>query len=197
MFEADGGRIKVNPLAHWSAENVKAHADRYDLPAHPLAAEGYLSIGCVPCTSRVRPGEEETTQHRRSVPRRRRPGCSAAIGRPVSAEADPEGKYATLATRPDEIGILLQLVDHPSRVHLDIESDDIEADVQRLKNYGVTVVRDGELLVTHGPFSEAAEVVGGLYVIAAPTADEAVAVASAIPAGAGGAVEVRPVLEVG
>lgn len=57
-------------------------------------------------------------------------------------------------------------------------------------------VRDGELLVTHGPFSEAAEVVGGLYVIAASTADEAVAVASAIPVGAGGAVEVRPVLEV-
>ena len=58
-------------------------------------------------------------------------------------------------------------------------------------------VRDGELLVTHGPFSEAAEVVGGVYVIATPTADQAVAVASTIPVGAGGAVEVRPILELG
>jgi phosphoadenosine phosphosulfate reductase len=59
LFEADSGRIKVNPLARWSAEDVKGYAQRYDLPAHPLVADGYLSIGCVPCTSRVGPGEDQ------------------------------------------------------------------------------------------------------------------------------------------
>jgi phosphoadenosine phosphosulfate reductase len=58
VFEADGARIKVNPLARWSAAEVKEYAARHDLPAHPLVAQGYPSIGCVPCTSRVRPGED-------------------------------------------------------------------------------------------------------------------------------------------
>ena len=54
-------------------------------------------------------------------------------------------------------------------------------------------VRDGELLVTDGPFSETAEVVGGLYLLAAPDIDAAVALAAQIPVNSGGAVEVRPV----
>lgn len=58
-------------------------------------------------------------------------------------------------------------------------------------------VRDGDLLVTDGPFSEAAEVVGGFYLLAAPDAGAAVALASQIPVGTGGAVEVRPVVELG
>jgi len=59
VFEADSERIKVNPLARWSAEDVKAYAARHALPAHPLVGQGYPSIGCVPCTSRVRPGEDQ------------------------------------------------------------------------------------------------------------------------------------------
>ena len=59
LFEGDeGGRIKVNPLAGWSAEAVAAYPVEHDLPAHPLVAEGYPSIGCRPCTSRVLPGED-------------------------------------------------------------------------------------------------------------------------------------------
>ena len=59
MFESDeGGRIKVNPLAAWSAEALAAYRVEHDLPAHPLVAEGYPSIGCRPCTSRVLPGED-------------------------------------------------------------------------------------------------------------------------------------------
>ena len=50
--------MKVNPLAHWSASDIAAYMDRHDLPRHPLVAQGYLSIGCAPCTSRVRPGED-------------------------------------------------------------------------------------------------------------------------------------------
>ena len=59
VFEADGERVKVNPLARWSAEDLKDYVARNDLPAHPLVAQGYPSIGCVPCTSRVRPGEDQ------------------------------------------------------------------------------------------------------------------------------------------
>ncbi|MBN9009551.1 MAG: phosphoadenylyl-sulfate reductase [Rhizobiales bacterium] len=58
LFEAEGPRIKVNPLADWSSADLAAYAERHGLPAHPLMAEGYPSIGCVPCTSRVRPGED-------------------------------------------------------------------------------------------------------------------------------------------
>jgi hypothetical protein len=58
-------------------------------------------------------------------------------------------------------------------------------------------VRDGKLLVTDGPFSESAEVVGGLYVLAAPDVDAAVAVAAQIPVNPGGAVEVHPVADMG
>lgn len=52
------GRLKVNPLANWSAEDIEAYFVAHDLPRHPLVADGYPSIGCAPCTSRVRPGED-------------------------------------------------------------------------------------------------------------------------------------------
>lgn len=58
LFEADQGRIKVNPLAHWNAGELAAYMERHDLPVHPLVARGYPSIGCEPCTSRVAPGED-------------------------------------------------------------------------------------------------------------------------------------------
>lgn len=58
VFEADGPRLKVSPLAAWSARDVAAYMDAHDLPRHPLVARGYPSIGCAPCTSRVTPGED-------------------------------------------------------------------------------------------------------------------------------------------
>lgn len=58
LFEADGPRIKINPLADWSAAELKAYAEAHDLPPHPLVAKGYPSIGCVPCTDRVLDGED-------------------------------------------------------------------------------------------------------------------------------------------
>lgn len=58
VFEAEGSRVKVNPLADWSAADVLAAMDRFDLPRHELVARNYLSIGCMPCTSPVRPGED-------------------------------------------------------------------------------------------------------------------------------------------
>ncbi|HZP19445.1 MAG TPA: phosphoadenylyl-sulfate reductase [Bauldia sp.] len=58
VFEADGHRIKVNPLIDWTVADLKDHAEKHRLPEHPLVAQGYPSIGCVPCTSRVLPGED-------------------------------------------------------------------------------------------------------------------------------------------
>ncbi len=57
-FEADEGRLKINPLADWSKADLDAYFAIHDLPRHPLEAQGYLSIGCAPCTSKVRPGED-------------------------------------------------------------------------------------------------------------------------------------------
>jgi|TARA_R100000501_G_scaffold10060_1_gene19847 phosphoadenosine phosphosulfate reductase len=56
--EAENGRLKINPIIHWSAGDIAAHFEARNLPRHPLEAEGYPSIGCAPCTSKVRPGED-------------------------------------------------------------------------------------------------------------------------------------------
>ena len=60
FFEVEDGtgRIKVNPLAHWAPEDVRAYMDENRLPRHPLVAQGYPSIGCWPCTSKVEEGED-------------------------------------------------------------------------------------------------------------------------------------------
>ncbi|PZQ46605.1 MAG: phosphoadenylyl-sulfate reductase [Rhodovulum sulfidophilum] len=58
VFEADGERLKVNPLAGWSASDLSTYMDVNELPRHPLVAQGYPSIGCAPCTTKVAPGED-------------------------------------------------------------------------------------------------------------------------------------------
>ncbi len=57
-LEESTGRIKVNPLAHWAPEDTLAYMEENRLPKHPLVAQGYPSIGCAPCTSKVAPGED-------------------------------------------------------------------------------------------------------------------------------------------
>ena len=52
------GRLKINPLIDWSAEDLAAYFTEHDLPPHPLVAQGYPSIGCSPCTSKVADGED-------------------------------------------------------------------------------------------------------------------------------------------
>jgi len=62
---------------------------------------------------------------------------SQAIGRPIkSVDVDGEDRYAELDTHDDEPLVLIQKVSHESRVHLDIETDDIEAEVKRLEALG-------------------------------------------------------------
>lgn len=57
-FELDEGRLKINPLAGRSKADLDAYFTEHELPRHPLEAQGYPSIGCSPCTSKVRPGED-------------------------------------------------------------------------------------------------------------------------------------------
>ncbi len=64
----------------------------------------------------------------------------AAMGREVEAPSETSPNYRGLKVRADEPMMLLQKVDHPSRVHLDIESDDIEAEVARLEALGASRV---------------------------------------------------------
>jgi hypothetical protein len=63
-----------------------------------------------------------------------------ALGRPIDFNhAGTRGNYVMLADRPDEISVQIQRVDHESRVHLDIETDDIPAEVARLEKLGAMV----------------------------------------------------------
>jgi phosphoadenosine phosphosulfate reductase len=54
----EAGQIKINPLANWSKAELDAYAAEHALPAHPLVAQGYPSIGCWPCTKPVEEGED-------------------------------------------------------------------------------------------------------------------------------------------
>ena len=55
--QADG-KIKFNPLANWTKADLDAYAAEHDLPAHPLVAQGFPSIGCWPCTKPVEDGQD-------------------------------------------------------------------------------------------------------------------------------------------
>ena len=61
-FEIDGsdeqGRLKINPIVDWTAEDIEARMVERGLPRHPLVEQGYPSIGCSPCTNKVAPGED-------------------------------------------------------------------------------------------------------------------------------------------
>lgn len=62
---------------------------------------------------------------------------SAALGRPVAASEDPANdKYVTLGSGKEALITLVQKVSHPSRVHLDIETDDVDREVARLEALG-------------------------------------------------------------
>ncbi|MDB5503663.1 MAG: phosphoadenylyl-sulfate reductase [Tardiphaga sp.] len=59
VVEADGVRLKFNPFANVSREDIELIYASAKLPPHPLAASGFYSVGCMPCTSRTAPGEDE------------------------------------------------------------------------------------------------------------------------------------------
>lgn len=56
-WDAKRSMVKINPLANWTQEQVDAYIAEHDVVLNPLLAQGYPSIGCAPCTRKVRPGE--------------------------------------------------------------------------------------------------------------------------------------------
>ena len=58
VVEQDGVRLKFNPFAIVSRDAIEAIYSFGKLPPHPLAASGFLSVGCMPCTSRTSPDED-------------------------------------------------------------------------------------------------------------------------------------------
>jgi phosphoadenosine phosphosulfate reductase len=69
VVEDDGVRLKFNPFANVSREQIEAIYTSAKLPQHPLAAMGYLSVGCMPCTSRTSPGEDARAGRWRGRPK--------------------------------------------------------------------------------------------------------------------------------
>ncbi len=68
LFEnEDNKRIKINPLAHWRKPDLQDYIINNNLPRHPLVAKGFPSIGCAPCTSAVKEGEDERAGRWRGV----------------------------------------------------------------------------------------------------------------------------------
>ena len=58
FYQIDGSKMKINPLANWGSDDLRGYIEKHDLPRHPLVAQGYPSIGCRPCTTRVGAGED-------------------------------------------------------------------------------------------------------------------------------------------
>ncbi|WP_119255530.1 phosphoadenylyl-sulfate reductase [Shinella zoogloeoides] len=57
--DAERNLIKINPLADWDIERIKAYVADNAVPVNPMHGRGYPSIGCEPCTRAIKPGEPE------------------------------------------------------------------------------------------------------------------------------------------
>jgi len=81
-FEVFEGRIRVNPLHDWSPERLAKHFQIADLPKHPLVDQGYLSIGCWPCTRPVEAGADARSGRWADAEKTE---CGIHLGRRVAA----------------------------------------------------------------------------------------------------------------
>ena len=68
--------------------------------------------------------------------------------------------------------------------------------LQRTPSATTVRVRDGDVLVTDGPFAETKEALGGFYILDCPDLDAALAYAAKIPPAQHGAIEIRPIMEI-
>ncbi|WP_084144140.1 phosphoadenylyl-sulfate reductase [Amycolatopsis taiwanensis] len=57
-WDERNGLVKVNPIAHWTDEEFRGYLAEHGILENPLVSEGYLSIGCAPCTAKVAPGAD-------------------------------------------------------------------------------------------------------------------------------------------
>jgi phosphoadenosine phosphosulfate reductase len=69
VVEEDGVRLKFNPIANSSREEIEAIYTLASLPPHPLVASGFMSVGCMPCTSRTSPDEDARAGRWRGRPK--------------------------------------------------------------------------------------------------------------------------------
>jgi phosphoadenosine phosphosulfate reductase len=69
VVEEDGERLKFNPFANVSRDEIVAIFESANLPPHPLVASGYLSVGCMPCTSRTSADEDARAGRWRGRPK--------------------------------------------------------------------------------------------------------------------------------
>ena len=53
LFEKEERKIKINPLADWTSQDVQDYIAAHNVPRHTLVAQGFPSVGCMPCTTRV------------------------------------------------------------------------------------------------------------------------------------------------
>lgn len=88
LFETEGERVKINPLAGWDEAAIEAYFVAHALPRHALFAKGYLSIGCVPCTSPVKRGEDQRAGRWRGAGKTE---CGLHVGPLEAALRDQDG----------------------------------------------------------------------------------------------------------
>jgi phosphoadenosine phosphosulfate reductase len=69
VVEQDGAKLKFNPFAHVAREEIEAIYKSANLPPHPLLAKGFLSVGCMPCTSRTSQDEDTRAGRWRGRPK--------------------------------------------------------------------------------------------------------------------------------
>jgi phosphoadenosine phosphosulfate reductase len=69
LVEQDRGKLKFNPLANLAREQIETIYRLANLPPHPLAASGFLSVGCMPCTSRTSANEDARAGRWRGRPK--------------------------------------------------------------------------------------------------------------------------------
>ena len=101
---------------------------------------------------------------------------------------------------PDEEKMALRAEEMPDWIALfpELEKADSSVTGKELdgrKTAKVVQVRDGERIVTDGPFAETKEILGGVFLMNLPDLDEAIRLAALIPSAKHGSIEIRPVLQ--
>ena len=78
------GLVKINPLVRWTSDQVRAYVAEHEVPYNPLHDRNYPSIGCMPCTSPVMPGEDSRSGRWRG---QEKTECGLHLRIPVRAES--------------------------------------------------------------------------------------------------------------
>ena len=88
VVEQAGLHVKFNPLANWTKADLDAYVAEHDLPAHPLVAQGFPSIGCWPCT---KPAEDDHDLRGGRWAGSQKTECGIHVARAPGAVANPGG----------------------------------------------------------------------------------------------------------